>query len=71
MTGNDAEIIAAMIAIALLIGGVVKGWMIMWGKIATHEVRLGVTETDVRDTAQILASLVPTVAKLEERTKLM
>ena len=64
MSGNDAEIIAAMIAVALLIGGIVKAWMVMWGKVATHEVRLGVTETDVRDTAEILASLVPSVAKL-------
>lgn len=71
MTGNDAEVIAAIVAIALLLGGAGKAWMIMWGKLATHEVRLGVTETDVRDTAQILASLVPSVAKLEERTKTM
>jgi len=67
--GEIAEIVAAIIAVALLFGAVGGAWLRLYGKVNIHTVRLDQYAVEMSATARILERVSLTVERLEERTK--
>ncbi len=69
MTGNDAEMIAAVVAGLVLGGTILKVFYRIFTTQTSHGARIASGETISQNTARILERTTLTVARLEERTK--
>ena len=71
MTGNDAEIFGAVVGVAGLGVVGVKMFIDIFRQLTDHGIRIEKSDEALRDTAMCLERTSLTVAKLEERTKML
>lgn len=69
MTGDQAEIIAAVVAVIILFGAIGRSWAWLVSKLSNHEIRITSGETIAEHTARILERSSLQLAAIEERTK--